>query len=83
MTNVTLTLTLPGALATEAGEAGLLTSESLTALLRREARRRRIDNLFAAIERLDQGDPGILDIEEIAAEIAAARAERRSRAPGS
>ena len=83
MTNVTLTLTLPGALATEAGEAGLLTSESLTALLRREARRRRIDNLFAAIERLDQGDPGILDIEEIAAEIAAARAERRSRASGS
>ena len=83
MTNVTLTLTLPGALATEAGEAGLLTSESLTALLRREVRRRRIDNLFAAIERLDQGDPGILDIEEIAAEIAAARAERRSRAPGS
>ena len=83
MTNVTLTLTLPGALATEAGEAGLLTSESLTALLRREARRRRIDNPFAAIERLDQGDPGILDIEEIAAEIAAARAGRRSRAPGS
>ena len=83
MTNVTLTLTLPGALATEAGEAGLLTSESLTALLRREVRRRRIDNLFAAIERLDQGDPGILDIEEIAAEIAAARAEGRSRAPGS
>ena len=83
MTNVTLTLTLPGALATEAGEAGLLTSESLTALLRREVRRRRIDNPFAAIERLDQGDPGILDIEEIAAEIAAARAERRSRAPGS
>ena len=78
---LTLTLTLPGALATEAGEAGLLTSESLTALLRREARRR-IDNPFAAIERLDQGDPGILDIEEIAAEIAAARAERRSRASG-
>ena len=78
-----VTLTLPGALATEAGEAGLLTSESPTALLRREVRRRRIDNPFAAIERLDQGDPGILDIEEIAAEIAAARAERRSRAPGS
>ena len=81
MTNVTLTL--PGALATEAGEAGLLTSESLTALLWREVRRRRIDNPFAAIERLDQGDPGILDIEEIAAEIAAARAEGRSRASGS
>ena len=82
MTTVTLTLTLPEELAVEAGRAGLLTSESLVTLLRREVRRRRIDNLFDAIERLDGTDPGILGMEEIAAEIAAARTERRSRAPG-
>ena len=83
METVTLTLTLPGAWATEAGEAGLLTSESLAALLRREVRQRRVDNLFAAIDRLDREDTESLSIEEIAAEIAAARAERRSRASGS
>ena len=82
MTTVTLTLTLPEELAVEAGQAGLLTSESLVTLLRHEVRRRRIDNLFDAIERLDGTDPGILGMEEIAAEIAAARTERRSRAPG-
>ena len=65
----------------EAGQAGLLTSESLVTLLRREVRRRRIDNLFDAIERLDGTDSGILGMEEIAAEIAVARTERRSRAP--
>ncbi len=74
MKTVTLTLTLPSELATEAGQAGLLTSESLVALLKRELRQRRIDNLFTAIDRLDQQNTNILDIDEIAAEIAAARA---------
>lgn len=82
MKTVTLTLTLPGALAAEAGEAGLLNSESLTALLRREVRQRRVDNLMAAFERLDRVETDTLGIEEIAAEIAAARAEGRSRASG-
>ena len=79
---VTLTLTLPRELATEASQAGLLTSESLVALLKREVRQRRIDNLFAVIDRLDQKNTDILDIDEIAAEIAAARAERRRSASG-
>ena len=77
---VTLTLTLPRDLATEASQAGLLTSESLVALLKREVRQRRINNLFAAIERLDQKNTDILDIDEIAAVIAAARTERRQLA---
>ena len=77
---VTLTLTLPRELATEASQAGLLTSESLVALLKREVRQRRINNLFAAIDRLDPKNIDILDIDEIAAEIAAARAERRQLA---
>ena len=77
MKTVTLTLTLPRELATEASQAGLLTSESLVALLKREVRQRRINNLFAAIYRLDPKNIDILDIDEISAEIAAARAERR------
>ena len=77
METVTLTMALPRELAAEANQAGLLTSESLVALLKREVRQRRIDNLFAAIDRLDQKNTDILDIDEISAEIAAARAERR------
>ena len=76
MKTVTLTLTLPRELATEASQAGLLTSESLVALLKSEVRLRRINNLFAVIDRLDPKNTDILDIDEISAEIAAARAER-------
>ncbi len=82
MKTVTLTLTLPGELATEASQAGLLTAEALVTLLKREVRQRRINNLFAAIDRLDQKNSDILDFDEISAEIAAARAERRRRASG-
>ena len=82
MKTVTLTLKLPRELAAEASQAGLLTSESLVALLKREVRHRRINNLFAATDRLDQKNTDILDIDEIAAEIAAARAERRRSASG-
>ncbi len=74
MKTVTLTLELPPELASEARQAGLLTSESIVALLKRELRQRRIDNLFAAIDRLDQKKLDILDIDEVSAEIAAARA---------
>ena len=80
MKTVTLTLTLPRELATEASQAGLLTSESLVALLKSEVRLRRINTLFAAIDRLDPKNTDILDIDEISAEIAAARAERRQLA---
>jgi len=77
MDTVTLTLTLPRELATEAKQAGLLNAEYLTALLKREVRQRRTDNLFAAIDRLDWQDTDILDVDEISSEVSAARAERR------
>ena len=80
MKTVTLTLTLPRNLATEASQAGLLTSESMVALLNREVQQRRIDKLFTAIDRLDPKNKDILDLDEISAEIAAARAERRQLA---
>ncbi|MDE0078065.1 MAG: hypothetical protein OXO50_11140 [Caldilineaceae bacterium] len=78
METITLTITLPRELATEASQAGLLTSGSLVSLLKRELRQRRTDNLFAAIDRLDHKNTDILDIDEIPAEIAAARAKRRT-----
>ena len=77
MKTVTLTITLPRALAEEARQAGLLTSESLAALLKRELRQRRIKNLFAAVNRLDENYSDILGIDEISAEIEATRAQRR------
>ncbi|MCY3897949.1 MAG: hypothetical protein OXF86_05225 [Caldilineaceae bacterium] len=78
METITLTIMLPRELATEASQAGLLTSGSLVSLLKRELRQRRTDNLFAAIDRLDHKNTDILDIDEIPAEIAAARAKRRT-----
>ncbi len=83
MKTVTLTLELPNELAMAASQAGLLTSASLVTLLKREVRQRRINNLFAAIDRLDEKNTDILDIDEVSAEISAARAERRRRASGS
>lgn len=77
MKTVTLTITLPRALAEEASKAGLLTSESLAALLKGELRQRRIKNVFAAVDRLDENCSDILGIDEISAEIEATRAQRR------
>ncbi|MCZ0937767.1 MAG: hypothetical protein OXJ55_03965 [Caldilineaceae bacterium] len=78
METITLTIKLSRELAAEASQAGLLTSESLAALLKHALRQRRTDSLFAALDRLDQKNTDILDIDEISTEIAAARAERRA-----
>ena len=68
----TVTLTLPDNLAQEAEANGLLKPESLAALLREEIRRRRVNKLFAAADRLaDIGKP--LTEAEVEAEIAAAQ----------
>jgi hypothetical protein len=78
-----VTLTLPEPLAGEAEEAGLLTSEVVTRLLREEMRRRRIDGLFAAADRLAGQEGAAMTPEEIEAEIEAVRRERRgARASG-
>lgn len=70
-------LTLPDNLAQEAEANGLLKPESITALLRAEMRRRRVNRLFAAADRLaDLAQP--LTEAEIEAEITAARQARRS-----
>jgi post-segregation antitoxin (ccd killing protein) len=71
-------LTLPDNLAREAQAEGLLTPETLERLLREEVRRRRVDELFEAADRLAALNVPPLTDAEIEAEIQAARAERRA-----
>jgi hypothetical protein len=71
-------LTLPDNLAREAEANGLLRPEFIASLLRAEIRRRRVNKLFAAADRLADLDEPMTD-EEIAAEIAAACRERRKQ----
>ena len=73
MATVDLKLSLPEQLLKEAEEAGLLNSTSIERLLREEIRRRRVDNLFVAADRLAELDLPILSDEEIAEEIRLAR----------
>ncbi len=70
-------LTLPDNLAREAEANGLLRPEFIASLLRTEIRRRRVNKLFAAADRLaDLDEPPTA--AEIEAEIAASRRERRA-----
>lgn len=75
MTSINLTIELPDTLARDAQQAGLLTSQSIADLLSAELRRKQIDRLFAIADQLaNQSAPAMR-----AAEIEAARAERRRR----
>ncbi len=78
MIQLELKLSLPDALAQEAERAGLLTPRALEEMLREQVRRRRVDDFFAAADRLAALDLPPLTDEEVEAEIAAARAERRA-----
>jgi len=69
-------LTLPDGLAREAEASGLLTAEALEGLLREELRRRRVDQLFEAADRLAQIKAPALTEAEVEAEIQAARRSR-------
>ena len=71
-------LTLPDNLAREAEANGLLRPEFIASLLRTEIRRRRVNKLFAAADRLADLDEPITNAE-IEAEIAASRRERRAK----
>ncbi len=71
-------LTLPDNLAREAEANGLLKPEFIASLLRTEIRRRRVNKLFAAADRLADLDAPVTDAE-IETEIAASRRERRGR----
>ncbi|MEW5939823.1 MAG: hypothetical protein AB1750_09200 [Chloroflexota bacterium] len=66
-------LTLPEKLRKEAETAGLLNPSSIERLLRDEIRRRRVDKMFAAADRLASLDLPPMTDEEIEAEIRSAR----------
>jgi hypothetical protein len=72
-------LNLPDNLAQEAEANGLLKPEFIESLLRAEIRRRRINKLFAAADRLAELDLPTLSESEVEAEIVAARQSRQQR----
>jgi hypothetical protein len=72
-----IVLTLPDNLADEAEANGLLKPEAITAMLRAEIRRRRVNKLFTASDTLAESDEPLTETE-IETEIAAARKEKSS-----
>jgi hypothetical protein len=74
----TIQITLPDELAKDAASAGLLAPERFEAWLREQLKAKRIENLFAAMKRMDAGASlSPLTPEQVATEIAAMRAEAR------
>lgn len=79
MTTLELKFNLPDQLAREAQEAGLLSSEAIKAMVVQTLRAHRVDELFAAMDRMAALESPPMTEAEIQAEIDAARAERRAR----
>lgn len=77
-----LKLDLPEGLAQEAKNKGLLEPPAVERMLRAELRRNRIDQLFAAADRLAAQNLAPLTEAEVEAEIQAARSQRRATDAG-
>jgi hypothetical protein len=75
----TVQIELPDALAQEAQRAGLLTPEAIEQMVREAIRRRALDELREAMDRMAAVEGPLMTPEEIQEEIRAARAERRAR----
>ena len=76
----TVQITLPDQLAQEAQRAGLLSQVVLEKWLREQLKAQRVDELFAAMDRMAAVDePAAMSPEEVADEIATMRAERRGK----
>jgi len=74
---------LPDRLAREAEQAGLLSSDAIGRLLQERLQAGSAERLCAAMDRMAALDePAALSAEEVAAEMAAARARRRAPAAG-
>ncbi len=74
-------ISIPDELAEEARLAGLLSSPILAEWLREQVRLRKVEELFAAMDRMAAvPDPAAMTPEEVALEMAAMRAERRAKA---
>jgi hypothetical protein len=77
----TIQITLPDQLAKEAATAGLLASGRLEAWLRDQLKAKRVDDLFAAMTRMDMEDETeALTPEQVSAELTAMRVEARRTA---
>jgi len=80
----TVQITLPDKLAQEAQQAGLLSSESLEELLRRQLRTRAASELLSVLDKLDGVDTDEdFSPEAMAEEVRAMRAEKRASRTGS
>ena len=79
MTTLEIKLSLPDSLAKEAQQAGLLKPEAMENLLREEVRRRTVNELFEAMDRMAAVEGPPMTEDEIQAEIDAVRASRRAR----
>ncbi|HEX8203839.1 MAG TPA: hypothetical protein VF590_25415 [Isosphaeraceae bacterium] len=82
MVSLEIKLDLPDSLAHEAEASGLLTPLAIESLIREEIRRRRVDGLFGAVDRLAALETPPLTVAEVEAEIRAARQQRRTHAGG-
>lgn len=77
---VKVEISLPEQLAEEARRAGLLNSERIAVWLREQIRARRAGDLLAAMERMAvESEPPVMSPEEVARELAAARAQHRGK----
>jgi hypothetical protein len=76
----TVEITLPDQLAQEARSAGLLSPELFEQWLREQLKAQKAEQLFSAMDRMAAVDePPVMSPEDVAEEIAAMRAERRSK----
>lgn len=82
MSSLEVKLNLPDSLAREAEANGLLTPEAIESLLRAEIRRRRVDKLFDAADRLAALDAPPLTSAEVEAKLEIVRRERRGLETG-
>ena len=73
-----LKLDLADSLAQEAKNKGLLEAPAVERMLRAELKRNRVDQLFAAADRLSAQSHSALTEAEVEAEIQAARTQRRA-----
>ena len=76
----TVQIDLPDQLAKEAQRAGLLSPTRLERWLREQLKAQQADEFFAAMDRMAAVDePALMSPEEVAQELAAMRAERRTK----
>ena len=79
----TIQIELPDATANAARDAGLLTPQALERLINDALRRKQAaDSLLSIAERVAAAGIPLMSMEEINAEVKAARAERKQRAGG-